>query len=128
MSEKKKINIKEVRCVVCDTKGDWEKVDQYRLKPSGMHICKNCGFVFYPEKYMSEDEAKAYYKEDYRKPPNVGNAFTGQRKLHMHSHFLSDIMQKWKDEGKEKPVVCDVGAAYGMFLIGLGLIFLRVSF
>lgn len=104
------------RCPICDTVGEWENVDQYREKPEGMHICKSCGFVFYPEKYMSEDEAKAYYKDDYRKPPQIGNLYTGQRKLHMHSHFLSDLLQKWKDSGKDKPVVCDIGAAYGLFL------------
>lgn len=104
------------KCPICDTIGKWENVDQYRDKPHDMHICTNCGFVFYPNKYMTEDEAKAYYKNDYRKPPQYGNAVTGQRKLHMHSHFLNDVLQEWKDNKKENPVICDVGAAYGMFL------------
>lgn len=112
----KEIDIKDVRCPVCDSKGKWENVDQYRIKPHDMHICNGCGFVFYPKKYMTEDQAKEYYKEDYRKPPTIGNAFTGQRKLHMHAHFLTDLMTKWKESGKDSPVVCDVGAAYGMFL------------
>jgi len=64
------------RCIICDTIGEWENVDQYRPKPEGMHICKNCGFVGYPEKYLNEEEAKAYYAKDYRKPPNIGNLYT----------------------------------------------------
>lgn len=111
MAEKEKC-----RCPICDTVGSWKNVDKYRVTPKGMHICENCGFVFYPEKYMSEDEAKDYYKDDYRQPPSIGNAYTGQRKLHMHSHFLSDLMDRWQKDGKDDPVVCDIGAAYGMFL------------
>lgn len=110
----------DCRCPICDTVGKWTNVDKYRVKASGMHICENCGFVFYPEKYMTEEEAKAYYEKDYRKPPNIGNAYTGQRKVHMHAHFLNDTLKKWQDDGKKDPVVCDVGAAYGMFLNWVG--------
>jgi len=106
----------DCRCVICDTVGNWENVDEYRVKKEGMHVCKSCGFVAYPQKYMNEDEAKKYYEHDYRKPPAIGNLYTGQRKLNMHSHFLGETLEKWQKDKKETPVVADIGAAYGMFL------------
>jgi SAM-dependent methyltransferase len=106
----------KVACPVCDTVGQWENVDKYKNKKEGMHLCTNCGMVFYPEKYMSDDEAKAYYENDYRKPPNWGNLTTGNRKLQMHSHFLTDTLKSWMDKGLKDPVVSDIGAAYGLFL------------
>lgn len=105
-----------MRCVVCDSTDKWENVDQFRLAPKGMHMCMGCGFVSYPEKYKSEDEIKAHYKEDYRKCPNVQNAFTGQKKLHIHSAFLTPLLKSWIEEKRTKPVICDIGAAYGQFL------------
>jgi len=106
----------KVACPVCDTVGKWENTDKYKNKAEGMHMCTNCGMNFYPEKYMTEDEAKAYYENDYRKPPNYGNLTTGNRKLQMHSHFLTGVLQKWVDDKKESPVVSDIGAAYGLYL------------
>lgn len=106
----------EMRCPICDNTDKWENVDQYREKEQGMHICNGCGFVGYPLKYMSEDEAKAYYEKDYRKPPTFGNLTTGNRKLQMHAKFLDETFTKWQEDKKENPVVCDIGAAYGMFL------------
>jgi len=106
----------ECACPVCDTVGKWKNVDQYRKKAEGMHLCEHCGMVFYPEKYMSETEAKAYYENDYRKPPNWGNLTTGLRKVEMHRHFLNDLMTKWKTDKNDAPVVSDIGAAYGLFL------------
>ena len=109
-------DISKVACPICDTIGKWESVDKYKPKAEGMHICTNCSMVFYPEKYMNEDEAKAYYENDYRKPPTVGNAYTGMRKVHMHAFFLDDLFKEWRDKGLDKPVVSDIGAAYGMCL------------
>lgn len=107
-----------MRCLVCDTTDKWENVDRFRLKPSGMSICMNCGFVSYPAKYKTPEEIKAYYLKDYRKntAPNVMNLYTGQRKLHYHAHFLRSLFDEWKEQGLEAPVVCEVGAAFGMVL------------
>lgn len=104
-----------MNCFVCGT-DEWENVDQYRLKPQGMAICKSCGVVAYPEKYMNEAEAKKYYAHDYRKPPQYGNLVTGHRKLQMHAHFLKNVLSKWKNDGKEEPKIFEVGAAYGLLL------------
>lgn len=103
------------RCLVCDTTDKWENVDKYRKSDKGMHICGNCGFVTYPERFKSVQEAKDYYHEDYRNPPSIGNFQTGQRKIQMHRTFLTPLIERWKKEEK-KPLVCDIGAAYGMFL------------
>ena len=103
------------RCLVCDSTDKWENVDKYRRENKGMHICNGCGFVSYPERFKTDQDAKDYYKEDYRRPPDHRAIATGQRKLHMHAHFLKDIFKEWTDK-KIKPVVCDVGAAFGMYL------------
>ena len=105
-----------MRCPVCDSTDKWKNVDQYRLAPKGMHICEGCGFVSYPAKYKTEEEIRRYYEKDYRACPNVNNAFTGQKKLHIHSAFLTDTLKGWQERGLTKPVVADVGAAYGLFL------------
>jgi SAM-dependent methyltransferase len=105
-----------MNCTVCKH-SQWEKVDQFRIKPQGMHMCTNCGFITYPDKYKSKDQVFEYYRTVYRgTPPKVHNLLTGQNKLHMHTHFLKDIVHQWLDEGKKDPVICDVGAAYGLFL------------
>lgn len=104
-----------MRCPICSTEGRWKNVDQYRLKPAGMHMCESCGFVSYPEIVKNDSKLKDYYRTDYRTPPTSGNVFTGQRKLHYHAEFLAELFDKWKKENK-KPVVCEIGAAFGMFL------------
>ena len=105
------------RCVICDADDKWENVDQHKNKPVGMAICNGCGFVTYPEKLSDkEDKLKDFYRHDYRKPPNVHNMFTGERKLHYHAHFLQHLFKKWRDDKMESPVVCEIGAAFGMFL------------
>jgi SAM-dependent methyltransferase len=104
-----------MRCVVCDA-NDWENIDRVRLKPSGMHMCKSCGFVSYPSKYQSEEEIKAYYRKSYRAAPQASNLFTGERKLQYHVHFLSPLFEEWKKAGLDKPVVGEIGSAMGMFL------------
>lgn len=104
-----------MRCVICDA-NDWKNVDKYRIAPKGMAVCNSCGFISYPEKYKTEEEIKAYYKEDYRKPPQVGNFNTGLKKLHIHSAMLSDLMREWVTQGKTKPVISEIGAAFGMLL------------
>jgi hypothetical protein len=80
-------------CVNCN-KNDWSNVDQYRLKPSGMCICNNCGMVSYPSKWKSYEEIKKHYQSEYRKPPTSSNYFTGQRKLHFHNSFLQDLFKE----------------------------------
>jgi len=102
-----------MRCCNCN-ENNWENVDSMRIKPQGMSICKTCGFLSYPDKYKSIEEIKKYYNADYRNPPNSGNFFSGQKKLNYHHAFLSEYFERWSK--KEKFVVCDVGAAFGMFL------------
>lgn len=105
-----------IRCIVCDTEDQWRNVDEFRLKPMGMAMCECCGMVSYPEIIAKNEELKEYYREDYRRPPSIGNLFTGQRKLNFHGAFLGPVFDRWKKEGKTRPVVADVGAAYGMYL------------
>lgn len=81
-----------------------------------MHICMNCGFVSYPELYKTEAEIKKHYAADYRPAPTINNAYTGQKKLNIHAAFLKETFDAWKKAGIKKPVICDVGAAYGVFL------------
>jgi SAM-dependent methyltransferase len=104
-----------MRCPVCET-NKWTNVDHLRIAAKGMHICDNCGFVSYPKAYKTEDEIKAHYETNYRQCPSVQNAFTGQKKLHIHSAFLTPLLKEWKDKGFKDPVIGEVGAAYGMFL------------
>ena len=103
-----------IHCSICES-SDWLNVDEYRLKPIGMALCKKCGFVTYPEIVGRSEELKEFYREEYRPAPTVQNVFTGQRKLHYHSEFLKDLMEEWKKEGR-KPAVFEVGCAFGMFL------------
>ena len=105
-----------MRCIICDSTDKWENIDQYRTKPSGMSICKGCGFVSYPAQWKSEAEIKEYYREAYRQPPAMGNIFTGQRKLNFHRAFLTPLFKEWQEKGLDKPVVGEIGAAFGMFL------------
>jgi tetratricopeptide (TPR) repeat protein len=95
----------------------WVNVDKYRAIKKDMHMCQDCGFVSYPERYKKQDEMKEYYKNSYRNPPNINNLFTGTRKLHYHAKFLGPtVIKKWTEEKKTDPVICDIGAAYGLFL------------
>lgn len=102
-----------MRCIICDH-DEWENVDKHRFANKGMHVCKHCGFVSYPELYKSEEEIKEYYRTSYRNPPNYNNACTTQRKLHIHGAFLKELLPELKK--KEKPVICEIGAAYGVVL------------
>lgn len=104
-------------CLVCGSSDKWKNVDEYRYKPSGMHICEGCGFITYPERLSKSDETlKEFYRNDYRKPPNINNYFTCERKTQYHKKFLSPLFAKWRKEEKNAPVVTEIGAAYGMFL------------
>lgn len=106
-----------MQCPMCRTeKNEWQNVDKFRIKPEGMAICGNCGFISYPERYKTKQEIIDYYKEEYRQPPQVSNIYSGQRKLHYHSVMLSETFDKWKAEGIEAPVITDIGAAFGMLL------------
>ena len=102
-------------CVICDS-NDWENVDEYRFKKSGMSICKCCGMVSYPDLWKTEEEIKAHYRKGYRNPPTSGNLYSGQRKLHFHNAFLKSLFDEWKKEGRTEPEIFEIGAAYGMVL------------
>jgi hypothetical protein len=91
-------------------------VDQFRLKPQGMHICTECGFVSYPSKWQSYEKIKAHYRADYRKPPTSANYFTGQRKIAFHNSFLSSLFEEWTLNLVLRPKIFEVGAAFGMVL------------
>jgi len=111
-----------MKCCNCGS-NHWENVDKYRFKPKkedgteqGMSICTSCGFVSYPSKWVEKSEIIKHYEDDYRKPPTVFNAFTGQRKNHFHGKFLQSTFEKWKEEGKTSPRVLEIGAAFGMTL------------
>lgn len=104
-----------MRCVICD-KSEWENVDQYRLVPKGMCVCKNCGFVSYPDLYKTDDEIKEYYKNNYKEYPVYQNLTTGVRKTCYHKKFLGPIFKKWSDDKLEKPVIGEIGSAMGVTL------------
>ncbi len=104
-----------MRCVVCDAPDKWKNVDEHRIVPKGMSICEGCGFVSYPSLYKSEEEIKAHYRTDYRKIPKVNNLYTGLRKNHFHDAFLGPVFAEMKKR-TEKPVIGEVGAAYGVLL------------
>lgn len=110
------MEVKDFRCNTCDTVGNWENVDQYRHAAKDMHICKTCGAVGYPTLYKTEEEIKEYYRKEYRPAPNVGNLYSGQRKLAYHQFFLDEYFAKWQKEGKEDLVIGETGSAYGMVL------------
>jgi len=80
-------------------------------------MCTSCGFVSYPEKHRKKADVIEYYRTKYRgTPPKVHNLFTGQNKLHYHEWFLQDLVKEWVEQGKKDPVICDTGAAFGLFL------------
>jgi len=105
-----------MQCPICRGNENWENVDRFRIKPEGMSLCRNCGFISYPNRYKTKAEIIKYYEDEYRRPPGASNIFTGERKLHYHAHFLHDLLNQWKQSGNEEPVYCDVGAAIGMTL------------
>lgn len=118
MTAAEKLEIKpahKMECCNCHA-NDWSNVDQYRLKPSGMHICNSCGFSSYPSKWTTYEEIKKHYQSSYRKPPTSSNYYTGQRKLHFHNKFLHSVFEDWKTQGLETPNIFEIGAAYGMVL------------
>lgn len=108
----------EARCLICDASHGWHDVDHLRMKPMGMAMCKQCGFVSYPARLLSQEDLHAYYETDYRKMPNASNYFTGHRKLHYHSAFLSPLLKEWAETAsKDSPRrVHEDGSAIGMFL------------
>lgn len=111
-----------MRCIICDS-DSWTNVDQYRIAKKGMCVCDNCGFISYPDKWKSKDEIISYYRKEYRNPPNSGNYYTGQRKLHFHSKFLNEVFSQWKKDNKNKPIFGEIGSAYGMVLHWLKQVF-----
>ncbi len=104
-----------MRCISCSTEDQWKNVDEFRIVPKGMSICTCCGLVSYPSLYKSEEEIKAHYRTDYRKIPKVGNLYTGLRKIHNHDAFLGKELKELAKKNP-KPVIGEIGAAYGLFL------------
>lgn len=104
-----------MRCVCCGCTDKWKNVDEHRIVPKGMSICLECGFVSYPSLYKSEEEIKAHYRTDYRMIPKAANLYTCVRKNHLHDAFLGPELVKLKAKNP-KPVIGEIGAAYGVFL------------
>ncbi len=104
-----------MNCPNCKS-NSWENVDFARIKPSGMSICTDCGFVSYPDKWKSPEEIKKYYRSAYRQPPTHNNIFSGERKNHFHHAFLNDLFDEWKSAGITKPKILEIGAAFGFAL------------
>lgn len=111
------------KCGNCGAVDKWQSVNHLRYdekdkhgKSHNMCICTECGFVTYPDKIKDKAKLKEYYKKEYRPAPTIHNSFTGQRKNHFHFAFLKDHMEAWAKSGNTKPVICDVGTAYGMSL------------
>jgi 2-polyprenyl-3-methyl-5-hydroxy-6-metoxy-1,4-benzoquinol methylase len=111
-----KFDHSKVRCPICTEVGQWKSVDQYRYKPSGMSLCTSCGFVSYPETLSKTARLKDFYREEYRDAPSVNNLYTGERKLHYHGEFLHTLFEQWEKDGIKEPAVCEIGAAFGMWL------------
>jgi tetratricopeptide (TPR) repeat protein len=110
-------DMNKCRCLICDTVGNWENVDEHIHKPQGTYVCKTCGFVTY-DSVLKKEEMKEHYRSknnEYRAAPTVTNEFQQERKLNYHSAFLTPLFKKWKEE-KRNPVVFESGAAYGRFL------------
>ena len=108
--------MEKVKCIICDTVGEWENVDQFRFKPKNMCMCKKCGFVTYPDGYKDLDKIKDHYRHEYRgNAATVNNIFSSERKIHYHIYFLEDVFKKWKED-KKNPKVLEIGSAIGMFL------------
>jgi|GEM_PF-7118874 len=108
-----------VKCPICEMNGAWKNVDQYRQKPSEMHLCLSCGFITYPDVLLNKKGLEDYYREEYRDTPSFANLCTGERKLHFHAAFLGKpggLFEQWSKQGIEAPVVCEIGSAFGMFL------------
>jgi len=90
-------------------------LDEFRIKPEGMAQCNQCGFVSYPTKYKTYEEIKEYYRKSYRQAPNNSHLFSGERKLWYHERLLRPLIEEWK-VNKIRPVIGEVGSAFGMFL------------
>lgn len=105
----------KMTCTNCGS-NSWENVDAARMKPAGMHMCSDCGFVSYPGKWAKYEDIKKHYRNSYRQPPNSNNLFTGQRKIHFHNAFLQDVFKEWAEKSFTTPKVFEVGAAYGLVL------------
>lgn len=111
-----------INCPNCN-EDNWLNVDEHRYKDKdkkgvkiNMSLCQNCGMISYPDKIANKEKMLAHYRTEYRPAPSINNAFTGQRKNHFHFSFLRDLLEEWKQNGLDKPVICDVGTAFGMSL------------
>ncbi len=104
-----------MKCPNCH-QDHWENVDSARIKPQGMSVCLECGFISYPSKWKAKEEILKHYRSSYRQPPSHFNIFAGERKNHFHHVFLLELFDKWKAEGLENPRILEVGAAFGFTL------------
>jgi SAM-dependent methyltransferase len=112
----------KMHCANCHA-NTWEVVDRFRIKPQGMAMCTECGFISYPAKWKSPEEIKAHYRTDYRQPPTHNNLFAGERKNHFHHKFLHDLFEVWRANGLENPRILEVGAASGFTLAWIRSLF-----
>jgi SAM-dependent methyltransferase len=103
-----------MECLVCNG-SEWENVDEFRLKPSGMEMCTGCGFITYPKRVGDPEALKTYYEAQYRNAPGFGNKVTGNNKIWYHQEFLTEVFQLWKDN-EVNPKTFEVGCAFGMTL------------
>lgn len=106
-----------MRCINCHSTEHWINVDEFRMKPKGMMLCQECGFVTF-KGVKSHEDMKNYYHQEYRKDLSVGNWFTGERKLHYHMAFLQENINEWK-KSKKKVRIFEIGSAFGMLVNAL---------
>ncbi len=111
-----------INCPNCNA-NNWENVDHARMKPAGMHVCNDCGYISYPDKWKSAEEIKEHYRESYRPPPSHFNIFAGERKNQFHLKFLNDLFTEWREKGITKPKIVEIGAAFGFTLQWIKQIF-----
>lgn len=115
----------KMRNLLTETITEWLNVDEYRSKPSGMYMCKETGFISYPEKILKSEDLTEFYREEYRKAPNSKSLFSGQIKLHYHNAFLAEVLEEFKK--RDDLVIGEVGAAFGLFLGFLKKIFPKAN-
>lgn len=105
-----------MRCSNCGEAKQWQNVDFARIKPQGMCMCGNCGFISYPDKWKTKEEILKHYRASYRQPPTHFNIYAGQRKNNFHMAFLYELFEAWGKRGLTKPKILEIGSAFGYTL------------
>src|SRR3990167_2245005 len=106
-------DFQSLKCAICDQVCDWRNVDEFRLKPAGMHMCNGCGFITYPNLCLDTKKVSQHYVHEYRGAPTVHNMYSCERKTHYHAEFLQSLFEEWHKAGKHPPRVYEIGAAFG---------------